>query len=311
MDISDNNIQSPGGVSSLGAAVVVFLLALLGTLFGSIIGMAICIPFYSGSVLDLSEAMANPQGNEGMKSILFFSQGFGSAFGMIFIPMAYLKVTQKRGIDVFFQKPIGWLPLVLTAFTVISFMVVNSLFIEWNANFQFPEFMSGFESWARAKEDHLAEITTYLTEFKNVGDFIMAFIVIAIIAPIGEELVFRGFIQTHLHKFSKNIHVAIWVSAILFSAIHMQFFGFIPRLLLGALFGYLYHWSGNLIVPMIAHFVNNGFTLLLVIMAKREAIPYDIENTESLPLSTVLIFAIITAGLLFYFRNHFYRSQVK
>ncbi|MBL3654812.1 CPBP family intramembrane glutamic endopeptidase [Fulvivirga sediminis] len=310
MNKFDNNIHLSTGVSSLGSAIFIFVLALLGSLLGSVIGMMLCVPFFQGSITELTTALSNPQAYPDVKLILYVSQAFGTLFGMVCLPLLYLKFILKRPISIFFNKPVGIQPVVLTVLIVLSFMMVNALFIEWNANLVFPEFLKGFEQWARAKEDQMAEMTKFLTQFDGYTEIILAFIVIAVIAPIGEELVFRGFLQSLTHNYTKNIHVAIWLSAILFSTIHMQFFGFVPRLLLGALFGYLYYWSGNLIVPILAHLVNNGFTLIMVLLAKKELIAYDIENTDTVPLPTVLIFAIITTGLLVYFRNYFFRRQV-
>ncbi|UII27971.1 CPBP family intramembrane metalloprotease [Fulvivirga maritima] len=310
MNKFDNNIHLSSGVSSLTTAIFIFVLALIGSLLGSVVGVMLCVPFFQGSLTELSAALSNPQGYPDIKLVLFVSQAFGTLLGMVCLPWLYLKLVLKQDISIFFEKRIGIQPLILTVFIVLSFMMVNAIFIEWNSNLVFPEFLKGFEQWARAKEDQMAEMTEFLTEFNSIIEIVLAFIVIAVIAPIGEELVFRGFVQTLTHKFSKNIHVAIWVSAILFSAIHMQFFGFIPRLLLGALFGYLYYWSGNLIIPILAHLVNNGFTLVMVLLAQKEVIGYDIENTDTVPLPTVLIFAIITTGLLIYFRNYFFRRQV-
>ena len=73
-------------------------------------------------------------------------------------------------------------------------------------------------------------------------------------------------LQPLLISDKKNIHVAVWVSAFVFSAIHMQFYGFIPRMLLGGLYGYLLFWSGSLWLPVIAHFVNNGLAVLVYYM---------------------------------------------
>jgi membrane protease YdiL (CAAX protease family) len=83
-----------------------------------------------------------------------------------------------------------------------------------------------------------------------------------VIPAIGEEFFFRGGIQNIISD-KKNIHVAVWVSAFVFSAIHMQFYGFIPRMLLGGMYGYLLFWSGSLWLPVIAHFVNNGMAVLV------------------------------------------------
>ncbi|UII34321.1 CPBP family intramembrane metalloprotease [Fulvivirga ulvae] len=311
MDKFDNNIHLSEGRSSAASAIFIFGLALLGAIIGSQLGMFLSIPFYPGSLMEMAEALADPTGDPALRIPLFISQGFGTLLGMIITPFIYLKIREKKDLSIFFSKPVGWVPIGMTFGIVMAFMIVNSLFIEWNANIHFPEFMKGFEEWAREKEDALAKITLFITKFDGPLDLAIAFFVIAILAPLGEELLFRGFIQNELHTATRNIHVAIWVSAILFSAIHMQFFGFVPRLLLGALFGYLYYWSGNLWVPVTAHFINNGFTVVVLYLHQQGFISFDIENTESVPLSAALIFTIITVGLLYYFRSYFLRKQVK
>lgn len=305
MNKFDNYIHLSEGRSSAGSAVLLLGLGLIGALIGSYIGLVVAAPFYPGSIIEMAEALKNPIGNPAVRVVLFISQGFSTLIGMIVIPAIYLKLREGKDLDIFFKKQIPFFPLLVTGIIVMTFMVVNSFFIEWNQNVVFPEFLKGFEEWARGKEDNIAELTDYLTQFEGVSDLLLAFVVIAVLAPVGEELLFRGFLQNELHTATKNIHVAIWISAILFSAIHIQFFGFIPRLLLGALFGYLYYWSGNLWVPILAHFVNNAFTIVVLYLYQQNIVDYDIENTESMPLATVVIFAIITAGLLYYFRNYF------
>ena len=144
-----------------------------------------------------------------------------------------------------------------------------------------------------------------MTKMELPIDLLVAMLVIAVLPAIGEELVFRGLIQNELYRGTKNIHVAIWVAAILFSAIHFQFFGFVPRLLLGALFGYLYYWSRNLWIPILAHFVNNGLSVLVMYFYQRGSFEYDLENPESVPLNAVIISGVVTIGLLYYLYQYF------
>jgi len=118
-------------------------------------------------------------------------------------------------------------------------------------------------------------------------------------------LVFRGMLQPQLLRATKNIHVAIWTTAILFSAFHLQFFGFVPRMLLGALFGYLYYWSGNLLMPMFAHFVNNGFSVLMLYLNQKSVIDMDMESTEAAPWPAVIIFTLIAGAMLYYYKKFF------
>jgi hypothetical protein len=115
-------------------------------------------------------------------------------------------------------------------------------------------------------------------------------------------------LQPLLQRATHNAHTAIWISAFLFSALHMQFFGFVPRMLLGALFGYLYSWSGNLIVPMFAHFINNGFSVILLYLHQLGKVNIDLESTEAAPWPVVISGTILTFGLLVYLKRHFQRN---
>jgi len=187
----------------------------------------------------------------------------------------------------------------------ICFLIAISPITEWNMNFQFPEFLQEFGTWARVQEDKLMEMTKVLTNFSSPSEFILGLVVVAVLPGIGEELVFRGLIQNELWRGSKNIHVAIWVSAFLFSAIHIQFFGFVPRLLLGALFGYLYYWSGNLLIPMVAHFFHNGFTLTMIYLYNMGSTDINIDSEESAPVLLVALCGVATFVLLYYFRKNY------
>src|SRR5258706_11828197 len=175
---------------------------------------------------------------------------------------------KRRIADFVQQKTISPSTLILTAMVVLFFMMPNSLLIEWNANVVLPDFLKDLETWARQREDYAEELTTFLTTFASTGEFLLAFIVVAVLPAIGQELVFRGMLQPQLQSATRNAHFAIWISAFLFSSLHMQFFGFVPRLVLGALFGYFYSWSGNLILPIVSQFFNNGFSIFMLYLNK-------------------------------------------
>jgi hypothetical protein len=123
-----------------------------------------------------------------------------------------------------------------------------------------------------------------------------------------EELVFRGIIQREFYRATRNIHVSIWVSAAIFSAIHIQFYGFVPRMLLGALFGYLYYWSGSLTMSMLAHLFNNGMMVVALYYYQQGALDIDVESTEAAPWPIVAISTAAT-GLLGFLFWKFYRER--
>src|SRR5690606_21183338 len=111
-----------------------------------------------------------------------------------------------------------------------------------------------------------------------IGELILGILVIGVLAGIGEEYLFRGILQPKLHIYTGNAHAGIWLAAFIFSAIHFQFYGFLPRLMLGALFGYLYYYSGSLVYPIIAHILNNVFTVVAVYLSKLGIVEFDIEG---------------------------------
>jgi len=286
---------------------LIFLMLLVATLgvgfivVGPLVGFLLSSPLYPGSLIDMAESLADPAAHPEMKIPLYLMQGFATLIGLIVGPALLMRTVQMRFSSVFDAK--NWQPIgfAITFMIVIVFMGVNSLFVEWNANAHFPSFLQGFEDWARAKEDQAAVLTEFMTRLDNVGELVLALMVIAVLPAIGEELVFRGLIQKQLQNVTGNPHLAIAISAFLFSAIHMQFFGFVPRFFLGLLFGYLFLWSGNLTISIVAHFVNNGFAVLGMYFYQRGVHEFDMESTDSMPLSTVGISAVLTAMLLYYF----------
>ncbi len=287
--------------------VLIMLLGfmLVGYFVASLLFIALS-PMFGIQVLDITRLLENPVDNpEGADALLVF-QGLVQFTSFVVAPLAMIRFMK---LDI--EPYLNWkhlptaLLLLLTGLLIIFIMPANSLVINWNAKLNLPDFMSGFEQWARAKEDELAELTKLIANFGTVPRLLAGLLVIAVIPAIGEELVFRGGLQRQLHRWSGNAHVAVWVAAVVFSAIHVQFFGFVPRVLLGALFGYLYLWSGNIWVPIVAHFFNNGFTVFLLYLQQTGAIEYNIESTEPMPIYTVLLSVVLSAAVIYYLYKQF------
>ncbi len=151
--------------------------------------------------------------------------------------------------------------LALGVMAMISISPLIDVLSTWNQGLQLPESLKSIEDWM-INTEKAAEVTTNtLLNTDSWGGFAMNIIIIAIMAGIGEELMFRGVIQKILIGWTKNIHLGILYTAIIFSAIHFQFYGFVPRMILGMVLGYLYIWSKSLWVPVIAHAINNALTV--------------------------------------------------
>jgi uncharacterized protein len=188
---------------------------------------------------------------------------------------------------------------------VLAFCIfpISSFTGQINSAIHLPDSMKGLETWISEKEAKADNLIEMMITSRTFWSMMLSLITIALMPAIAEEMIFRGVIQKILGRLFRSGHIAVWVTAIIFSAIHFQFFGFIPRLILGLAFGYLFLWSGTLWLPVIAHFVNNAFPVILAYIQ-------GVEQINAAPDAPLLKQAIllplpvtISLVILFYFRN--------
>lgn len=212
------------------------------------------------------------------------------------ILLKYFQVVQSIGLFIVPPFILGWLfygriteylylnrKMVFPSFLMVILLTIFATpFInflgEINSGMQLPEWLSGIEEWMRNSEDKAAELTEVFLNVNTTGGLLFNIFMVAFLPAIGEELLFRGVIQRIFTNMTKSYHWGIWISAILFSALHMQFFGFIPRMLLGVLFGYLLVWSGTMWMPIAAHFLNNGIAVVAWYLIYKDKLSPEIEN---------------------------------
>jgi uncharacterized protein len=151
--------------------------------------------------------------------------------------------------------------------------------------------------WMRTLESNTADAIKGLLIMDTPWEFIANLMVIAVLPAIGEELVFRGIVQPQLEKVTKKPWTAILITAVVFSAIHMQFEGFFPRLLLGIVLGWLYWQTKNLWVPILAHLFNNGIQVIGVYMFKSGLTSVDMEKDMDVPWYAALISVALVLGV--------------
>ena len=228
-------------------------------------------------------------------------QTFSTPLPFIATSFFFWIVIEKQPINSLSFQEVKLPVFILVALLVITFMLFDALVIEWNQGIVFPESLKGIENWMKKSEESAGALTKFLTDFKTPSQLMIAMVVVAVLAGVSEELLFRGILQNIALRAFGNPHLAIWFAAFVFSFIHLQFYGFFPRMFLGALFGYLYFWTKNIWVPIFAHFVNNGFTLLMAYLYSTEAIKVNIEDTQSVPLTVAMGSLLSTALILRWF----------
>ncbi len=178
---------------------------------------------------------------------------------------------------------------------IASLPIINAL--SWlNLQMQFPDFMSGIEDLFGGMEDGAEDLTKAITSTDSPWIFAFNILVVALLPAIGEEMLFRGALMPILIKWTGKKHAGVWISAILFSAMHMQFYGFLPRMMLGALLGYLYLWSRSLWTPILAHFTNNALAVFLLFLMSKGTITEDLDTFS--PSGGDLIWLIVALTMV-------------
>lgn len=218
-------------------------------------------------------------------------------------PATFLSVDKKAGV---------W-PVLLTIGVMLISVPAMNYIITWNESITFPESFASLEQWMKTTEKAALQNIEILLGGTSVADLIMSILIVGIMTGFAEEILFRGALLKLIATANKkvNIHFAIWITAFIFSAIHMQFYGFFPRLLLGAFFGYLLWWSGSLWLPIIAHAFNNNITVTFTWLTKRGVIDFD-PNTLGATDNTTIMAAtsfIVTAIAIVALRKFIVRSN--
>jgi uncharacterized protein len=283
--------------------IVGILLRLLGfVVVGGLLAAFVYTTLAGISFEKLQETAMNPGPDS--KFILWGFQGTNQLFMFIVLPFLYVYFFNKSLLAKFIHRSDNLISYSLLAFLLILVSIpIISWMSEWNKEIHLPDFMHGIEHWAEAKEAEAKRLTETIAYYSNTYEFIIALTVIAILPALGEEFLFRGIIQNEFIAIIKNPHTAIWITGFLFSFMHFQFFGFIPRMLLGVTFGYLYFWSGNILIPILVHFLNNAFTLIALNLYKQKVINIDPDSAESLPAISIIVSLIVFSFLLFIFKG--------
>lgn len=235
--------------------------------------------------------------------VLRLIQGVTSAGAFIAPPLILAAAERKYKLGYLrSDKPFS---IALIGLTIII-MFVSAPFLEWviklNQEMHLPGFLKGMEDWMRNKENLLDQLTKQLLVMHSVSDLLVNLLIIALIPAIGEEFIFRGCIQNIFTRLTSNSHWGIWIAAIIFSAIHVQFFGFFPRMLLGVLFGYLFVWSRSIWIPATAHFINNGTAVITAYVYQKQGKPLDeLDKAQGGSVLIVSVSIIITVLFLILF----------
>ena len=274
-------------------AVIAAFVLLLCTLIFVILAFAISIPVFG---------LENIQNINALKLMQIFQSA-----GMFLVPpfiIGWLFTGNTFQYLSFKQKVIPSC-IILTILLVIVANPVITFVGNINSNMTLPEQFSGIEQWMRQMEDQASELMTKFIQATTFGGILLNLVMIVLIPAVGEELLFRGVIQKIFFRITRNHHLAIWITAILFSALHLQFYGFFPRMILGALFGYLLVYSGSIWLPIAGHFINNLVAAFFLYMEKNKGLQVDTIDAQIMQWPIVIISLILTILIIWRIKNQY------
>ncbi len=272
--------------------VMLLFFVVVSVIISLFLGMLLAIPIFEISFSDIIRVL-----NISTQSNILFMKYLQvvQAFGMFLIPTVlyailycfpesfwkYLKINRSISLKSAFYA----------AFAIVVALPMLNYFSELNS--QLIDHFFGIENWFKAKEDEAQHLTEMFITAGNISTLLINLLVIAVLPAISEELMFRGVVQRLFGEWTKNAHLGILISAILFSAFHFQFYGFIPRVLLGLFLGYLVYFSGSLWLAVWAHFVNNGFAVISYYIYGSDAIEQTVDKLGT--TSETVVYAVISA----------------
>jgi membrane protease YdiL (CAAX protease family) len=282
---------------SLGLKFTLFsMITFISVVVFTLIAYALLPFLFSINFSELSIFLAdysNPKSINALKFLQFFT-----SVGLFIVPP--LLFAYFTGFKLQLNQKINRQSVLLA----IAIMLIVNPFVaylmQWNQSLFLPEFLEGVQMWMEASEQKAMQITEAFLAMGSIGDLLINLFLIALIPAIGEELLFRGVLQQLFAKWTGKIHLAIFISAFLFSAIHMQFFGFLPRFVLGLVLGYMFFWSKNLWLPILAHFTNNALAIIFTFHYVADKVQIEFLN-EEIPVNiSVALISFLAVALLMY-----------
>ena len=265
---------------------------LLGIALGAVLAAVVAIYGFHIPLNDVANITIDPD-RELARAILWMNNATQVGAFLFPVLLAYLLFGQKDLSPLRFKIPLWF--YVIAPIWILSANGIIDLLAQLNkAIIPAGSALEKLLLPAEQKGEQLVQL--FLQSETGIPMSLLLFSM-AILPGLCEEFLFRGLIQPLLIKTTNRIHLSVWVAAALFSFIHFQFYGFIPRLILGAMLGYLVLWTGSIWPAIIAHITNNAIAL---------AAYYVNNESMEAPISTtnyIVSFIFFTAITYFIYRH--------
>lgn len=269
-----------------------------GLMTSHIVGAFVCQLVFDVSFFSRTKEVFDPENEnliDAMKVMQFFN-----ALGTFILPsfvFLHLRGVVNSAKYLNWQSPISFPSLFLMLLMALAMIPVANFLGFLNQGIYLPEFLD----FLRVIEEQTLRVTEQFLIMDTYGDLILMILLIGVVAALGEELLFRGVLQNLFMEWWGSKHLAVWVTALLFSVIHLQYHALLPRFVLGALIGYVYVNSGNLRSSIFLHFFYNTTLLIVAFLVQHRKID---SSWEFIGVEQFVLVAFATVVLaLFMFKS--------
>ncbi len=297
------------GVKILALVMVMILTFLVVLAFG----FALSIPFFGWDMLSNIASLTDYSDPVTVSALKYFQ--IVNQVGVFIAPAFLFVILTSDNLRGYlnFNKGVKRFSIFF-GFLVLA---VSLPFINWlvmaNSEMHLPDSLSGVESWMRRSEESAQQLTEVFLSTGTWSGLLVNLLMIGGLAAIGEELIFRGILVKLFREWTGSIHLSVFIPAVLFSALHLQFYGFFGRLVLGIILGYLFVWSGSLWVPVLVHFLNNAMAVVLSFLDNRGIIKADLDTFGSsdniIIIAGSFILMVFTMSIIYLHESGYFNKK--
>lgn len=263
-----------------------------GFILASMLGMGLIMAKTGQMSLDAKQLMSNPAYFRDLQIMQTLSAIFGFFIPTV-ITASYLN-RKPLGL-IGFQKKTSSTQVMLTLLIILCGLGISSGLGYLSYQLPLPAHLKA--NFDQLEANYVAQAAS-LVRLNSIPELLLSIIVLALVPAVCEEVFFRGGLQNFMYRSNHKMWFTLIVVSLIFSAVHFSGYGFLSRVALGLILGLLYHFTQNIWLNILAHFVNNALAVILMYSQVQSGKPLaDAMNDKSgtylgllaLPLLVVLL----------------------
>ena len=296
---------SSRGISPFGQLGILIALLGAGLILASVVSVIIIKLALNVPLSGLAAAILDPKNIQVARFVQFVSTLFLFAMpAFVFAAIAERRPVYYLGFSTHSNA---------RQFYLVLLLVIAALFAQSTIS-QLNEMIPLSKNWAatfKRMEDEYTKEVLGMAQMKNFGDYIYALIILAFLPALFEEMFFRGALQQTFVRLFRNAFAGILITSIFFSAAHFSFYGFLTRLFLGLLLGYIFYYSKNIWLNITAHFLNNAVVVTgLYLLSRSGKLTEKSLEDENYPIYVGIIAIVAVFALFTFFKRESIKTAV-